>query len=231
MTPLVIQGAFHLFAAVTFYLMGIKLFLRYQTSQSQIAKYLSYLLLAAGVEYTTLTITIFFFPTNPTFIKILAGVITEMFFFAAICSAAIAVSYIHPRLPIKPVLAVLVLLGITNVVTTMLFFEPKGINEVGIVDLNFPSSAIIIDSLLMMGVLLPIAIAFIINTFKKKLYILGTELGIGLIIMTFFMPLTYQSKSADSFVFFTIIATIGIIFFTSGILLHPLLQNKQPTQN
>jgi hypothetical protein len=87
-----------------------------------------------------------------------------------------------------------------------------------------------IDAFVILATYGLLGVAFVVNTFKKKYYFLGVLLGIGILIPTIFLPLTYQTEDLGSYYFFSGVAGTGVLMFLFGIFIHPSLAAKKEAQ-
>ena len=227
MTPLQVQGLFHLYFDLMFFILGIKLWSHYKNSQNLLAKYLSLSFIFAGFEYIFLAIPPLFLSDDLISVKWMGGVFAMVLFYIAIAYAWFMLPILFPKFPFKPAMAFFGLLAAVMVSLSIYPFAPALINKAGVIDYGFPPIVILTASLLLMGTFVPVTVAFIIKTLKSKMYVQGLTLGFGLLFVILFMPITYQVTTFGSYVFFSSLAAAGFTLCALGVVIHPLLRGKK----
>jgi len=226
MSHLLVQGLFHIYYVFVFFSLSLKLWMHGRKTGNLIARNWGISFMFAGFEYISLASAILFFPYNAQAVVWLSGVVATIFTILTLAFGLIVVSYIVPKLPVRPLLALLGLICVGMIALNLTSYEPKGITPMGTLDLTLPKGQIVVISLLLMLVFVPIAIGFIYRTFKKHMYVRGICMGVGLLTSVFFLPLTYQVKVYSAYVFFSFIASFGFLLLVSGVWLHPSLNKS-----
>src|SRR6266576_3795450 len=104
MAHLITEGLFHLYYDFAFFALSITLWQHAHKTGSQIAKYLSLSFLNAGIEYMFLAMMILFLSNNLVAVKWFNSA-ALVFCILTIGYGMVAVAYIIPKVPIKPLLA------------------------------------------------------------------------------------------------------------------------------
>src|SRR3989338_847281 len=108
MTPLQVQGLFHLYFDLMFFILGIKLWSHYKNSQNLLAKYLSLSFIFAGFEYIFLAIPPLFLSDDLISVKWMGGVFAMVLFYIAIAYAWFMLPILFPKFPFKPAMAFII---------------------------------------------------------------------------------------------------------------------------
>ena len=106
-------------------------------------------------------------------------------------------------------------------------FVPAFINEAGIIDYA-DTPAMMVGGLLLTGTYLPMGLVFFYRAYKKKLYVKGITFGLGLVLNLIFLPISYQVNNYSTFVFFTVLAALGMTSIAIGVLLSSSAPTPQP---
>ncbi len=69
-----------------------------------------------------------------------------------------------------------------------------------------------------MGTWIPLGMALIYKTIRQKQAIKGIVSGLGFAVAIIFLPLTYQTKDFQSFLFLTFLTGVGFTLALMGVL-------------
>jgi len=211
---------------VLFLVITSRLFHQYKETGNRLAKYLGISFLLGGIEYAFLGVPMLFFPHEFVLLKI-TGIIAWIFVYFVLITAWTAVSYVYPKFPLKPLFVVLTFVFIGIIVYLVSPFVPAFINEAGIIDYA-DTPAMMVGGLLLTGTYLPMGLVFFYRAYKKKLYVKGITFGLGLVLNLIFLPISYQVNNYSTFVFFTVLAALGMTSIAIGVLLSSSAPTPQP---
>jgi|SRR3989344_5095294 len=220
MSPITLQGLFHLYLDVNFFTIAVLLTQRYKKTGSMLFKCLATAFWFLGIEYATLGLPLLLIPHNYVWLRIISGPITMFFFLVAIGYMAKVLYYLSPKFPWRLFLMLYTLFSAFVLWSSIFPFKPAFVNEMGIIDYNLPKFVFIIIGLLLMVSNVPAGVVFIYHAFKAGNWIKGFVFGLGLIIGVLFQPLTYQTHVFSAWVFFSMLGALGVTMITTGILLH-----------
>src|SRR3989338_5753749 len=129
MTPLQVQGLFHLYFDLMFFILGIKLWSHYKNSQNLLAKYLSLSFIFAGFEYIFLAIPPLFLADDLISVKWMGGAFAMVLFYIAIAFAWFMLPILFPKFPFKPAMAFFTVLAVVMIFLSIYPFNPALINK------------------------------------------------------------------------------------------------------
>ena len=218
MSPLLVQGLFHLYWDVLFFLIGWKLWTSYKIHQNPLAKYIALSVIFAGIEYLFFVVSIFVFPDNLYLVKV-ANNISWVFVYLAIGCAWVAFKYIYPKFPLKLFLMVLGSIGAVMLYLNSVPFTPAFINSGGFIDWGDVDLVMMVGSILLMGTFVPMGLSFIYRTLKKRFVVKGLVFGLGFVVTIVFMPATYSVESLSTYIFLAMLAALGMTLVTVGVFL------------
>ncbi|HKZ34350.1 MAG TPA: hypothetical protein VJ179_00575 [Patescibacteria group bacterium] len=220
MSPITLQGFFHLYLDVNFFIIAILLTRRFRKSGNALLKYLALSFWFVAIEYITLGLPLLLIPQNFVLLRIISGPITMFFFLIAIGFMGRVFYYLYPKFPWRIFLVSYTLFSAFVLWSATFPFKPAFINEMGIIDYNLPKFVFIIIGLLLMTAYVPAGVVFIYHAFKAGNWVKGFIFGLGLIVGVLFQPLTYQIQVFSTWVFFSLLGSLGVTMITAGILLH-----------
>jgi len=223
MSPLLVQGLFHLYWDVLFFLLGWKLWTSYKVHKNPLAKYLALSFIFAGIEYIFFIVSIFVFPSNFVLIKI-ANNISWIFVYLSIGSAWIACKYLFPKFPLTLSLLVLGMVGAVMLYLNSVPFVPASLNSGGFINWGDADIVMMVGSILMIGTFVPMGLSFIYRTLKKRSFVKGLVFGLGFVVTIVFMPATYSVESLSKYIFFATLAVVGMTLVIVGVFL-PVQEN------
>lgn len=226
MHHLIVQGLFNISYLLAFISIAAKLWSNAKKTKSPISKCLSLSSFFVAIEYVCFSVATLLFAHNLLGIKI-AGVLTDVFFFTALCCAVPVIAYAFPKFPPKPLVIIMALAGAIVAVIDSYRFNPDGINHLGLVDFTFPSLTVNVEEIAMLLVFGPISVAFMYVALRKKAYMTGASFSVGLLLTIVCFPLTYLAKTYETFVFFSLLVSLGLFIMVLGIVLYPALRTEQ----
>lgn len=218
MNVLYTEALFHSFFFLLFFFSAWSMWRRYRINGSILSKYLSLSFLFGGIEYIFLTLSILVFPYDPFLAKILGLFVAMPVFYIAMLWIWLMLPYVFPKFPMKVVIGTLALLLFATFVVNFLSSKPLPLTEAGVLLFAVSDLSMLFTGLLMLGTFIPLTSIVVWRSVKSKLYFQAVTIGAGLTIQIIFMPLTYQAKTFESYIFLSLAALTGFLLVTVGII-------------
>ncbi|HKZ34551.1 MAG TPA: hypothetical protein VJ179_01630 [Patescibacteria group bacterium] len=217
MSPYTIQGLFHLYFDLVLFIISGKILYHHLKQPNLIGKYLGLGFLFAAIEYLILSLSLFLFPYDPIMIRV-SGIIAWLFAYLATGTAWLAIGVLYPKFPAKLFFWVIMAVAAFSIYLYGYPLRPAVYNEAGLVTWDHPPIVIIMGAIFFLGTFGSIGITFIYRTLKQKEVVKGLLMGLGMFSSLLFLPTTYQVKTFESYIFLSLLTTVGFTLMALGVL-------------
>lgn len=200
----------------------------YRRSDNLIAHYIQMTLLYTAAIFFLFSVPILLFPSGSTALTWSVNVFGYFVSYIAIAYFAMNTSpLIFPRIPSRWFFVISFSGGVFVTAINILTLQPATVNEYGIVARHIPVNVLLFNNFLITFSFLPACISLIIQASRGGQILKGIFLGVGVALLSLFLPLSLQTQEMASYIFFNLGSLLGGVFM----LLSPVVgRSSQPIQ-